>query len=197
MERYGPVGTADGGVVTESDQFDDFSARGLLPTAPIRARQPIGVASADVWAVISAAGNLADVHPFCERNDVDVWPGPAGRDHVHYYSGLHYQRDVLVWNEGVGYDLALGPPSGAIAIARWSITPTGPDRCTLGIEVTSFVRDDVGPQTRRRYESEIIEGAIPPYLESVVRGVRHYSETGIPVVRNQFGPHELYSPAVS
>jgi hypothetical protein len=28
-----------------------------------------------------------------------------------------------------------------------------------------------------------------------VRGVGHYSETGNPVTRNQFGAHDLYSPA--
>ena len=175
--------------------LDDFLVRGLLPTAPIEAKHDIRVASADVWAVISEAGNLTNVHPFCESNDVDVWPGAQGRDHVRYYSGLHYERDVLEWNDGKGYALALGPHSGKIAIARWSIDPTGVASCTLSIEVTSFVRDDVSPETRARYEATVIKGAIPPYLDSVVRGVGHYSETGNPVVRNQFGAHDLYSPA--
>jgi hypothetical protein len=174
--------------------LDEFLERGLQPTAPIEATHDIGVALTDVWAVISEAGNLTNVHPFCERNDVDVWPGPHGRDHVHYYSGLHYQRDVLEWNDGNGYTLALGPRSGKIAIARWAIDPTGSKRCTLSIEVTSFVRDDVSPETRARYEATVIKGAIPPYLDSVVRGVGHYSETGNPVARNQFGAHDLDSP---
>jgi hypothetical protein len=175
--------------------FDEFARRGLLPTAPIEAKHDIGARAADVWAVISEAGNLTNVHPFCESNDVEVWPGPGGRDHIRYYSGLHYQRDVLEWHDGKGYDLAVGPPSGKIAIARWSIDPTESERCTLTIEVTSFVRDDVSPETRIRYETTVIEGAIPSYLDSVVRGVGHYSETGIPVARNQFGAHDLYSPA--
>ncbi len=102
---------------------------------------------------------------------------------------------MLDWHDGTGYDIALGPPAGAIAIARWRIDPTGPDRCRFGIEVTSFVRSDVSAETRDRYERTVIQGAIPPYLHAVVRGVGHYSETGIPVVRNQFGPHDLSSPA--
>ena len=63
------------------------------------------------------------------------------------------------------------------------------------IEVTSFVRSDVSAAARERYERIAIRTSIPPYLDSVVRGVGHYSETGTPVVRNQFGPHDIYSPA--
>ena len=56
------------------------------------------------------------------------------------------------------------------------------------------MRADVSEATRERYEREVINGAIPPYLDGVVRGVAHYSTTGDPVTRNQFGAHPLYSP---
>lgn len=180
-----------------SDPFAEFTSRGLTPTAPITAFCELGTDCADVWAAITEAGNLNKVHPFCASNDVDRWPGPDGRDQVHYYSGIHYQRDVTDWRDGVGYDLAVGPPSGKLAIARWLIEPTEPGRCRFSIEVTSFVRTDVGPEARAEYEARAITGAIPSYLDSVVRGVAFYSETGTPVVRNQFGPHPIYSPATT
>jgi hypothetical protein len=168
------------------------------PASPIEATADIGVAASDVWAVLVEPGHIVDVHPFCARNDVERWPGPDGRDHVHYFGGLHYRRDVLEWREGTGSDLALGPPgTGKIAIASWWLQPTGDDSCTLRIEVTSFLRDDVSPATRERYERTAIRGSLPHYLDSVVRGVAHFSETGTPVVRNQFGPHPTYSPAVT
>ena len=178
-----------------TEHLDSFVARGLVPTGPIEATTDIAVTAADVWAAISEAGNLTNVHPFCASNPVDSWPGPGSRDHVHYHGGIHYQRDVLDWRDGVGYDLAVGPPSDQIAIAHWWIEPTGPSACRFGIEVTSFVRSDVDVEARARYEDTVIKGAIPPYLDAVVRGVAHYSETGTPVVRNQFGPHDIYSPA--
>ena len=174
-----------------------FIDRGLLPTAPIEATTAIDVPAADVWAAISAAGNLTNVHPFCASNEVESWPGPASMDHVHYYSGVHYRRDFLDWRDEVGYDIAVGPPSGQIAIARWWIEPTGPRLCRFGIEVTSFLRADADAEARARYEDTVIKGAIPPYLDSVVRGVGHYCETGTPVVRNQFGAHDIYSPATA
>lgn len=177
--------------------FAEFAARGLAPAAPIEARTDINADAADVWAAISEVGNLTNVHPFCESNPVERWPGPNGRDHVRYYSGVHYQRDVLDWREGEGYDLAVGPPTGQIAFARWSIEANGLGRCRFGIEVTSFVKSDVGAEVQARYEKEVINEAIPPYLDGVVRGVRHFVETGQPVVRNQFGAHKIYSPATS
>ena len=172
----------------------EFTDRGLTPTAPIEVSRSINAGAEGVWAIISEAGNLTKVHPFCATNEVERWPGPDCRDHVRYHSGIHYQRDGLDWREGLGYDLALGPRSGKVAIARWSIESTGSDRCRLTIEVTSFVRNDVDAGARRSYEDRVIKSGIPPYLDSVVRGVGHYAETGTPVVRNQFGAHEIFSP---
>ncbi len=177
-----------------NDHLMEFIERGLTPTPPIEVSRQINARAADVWAVITEAGNLINVHPFCATNDVERWPGPDSRDHVRYFSGIHYQRDVLDWREGLGYDLALGPPSGKIAMARWSVESTGFSPCRFGIEVTSFLRNDVAAEARKRYVERVIKRAIPPYLDSVVRGVAYYTETGTPVVRNQFGAHEIYSP---
>lgn len=175
--------------------LEEFAARGLAPAVPIDVTVEIKADAADVWLAISGVGNLTNIHPFCETNEVERWPGPDGRDHVRYYSGVHYQRDVVEWRDGEGYDLAVGPPTGKIALARWTIEPNGPGRCSFGIEVTSFVRSDVGAEVQARYEKEVINEAIPPYLDGVVRGVGHFVETGQPVARNQFGPHPIYSPA--
>ena len=176
--------------------FSEFEARGLAPAESILATITVNADATDVWAAISEVGNLTSVHPFCETNEVECWPGPDGRDHVRYYSGIHYRRDVVEWRDGVGYDLAVGPPAGKIAFARWTIEPTGPSQSIFGIEVTSFVRSDVDVEAKARYEKEMINESIPPYLDGVVKGVAHYAETGRPVARNQFGAHPIYSPDV-
>lgn len=175
--------------------FEGFAARGLSPSAPIEATIEIDADAADVWAAISKVGNLTDIHPFCATNEVEQWPGMSGRDHVRYFSGIHYQRDVVEWNEGEGYELAVGPPSGPISYARWSIEPDDSGGSRFGIEVTSFLRSDVSAEIREQYERDIIKSAIPPYLDGVVRGVAYFVETGDTVVRNQFGAHPIYSPA--
>jgi hypothetical protein len=174
--------------------MNDFAERGLQPTEPIEATHQIKATASDLWAVISARGNLMNIHPFCSRNPVERWPGIDGVDHVHYYGGVHYRREVSRWCEGEGYELLVGPPSGQIAKARWWIQPTSINECNFGIEVVSYVRSDADPESRAKYEQKMINEAIPPYLRAVVKGVAHFAETGDPVQRNQFGPHDIYSP---
>lgn len=175
------------------DPNESLTFRGLSPTLPIHATSRVATSASDVWAILQEPGNLANVHPFCKSNPVERWPGPSGRDHVHYYSGVHYQRDVLEWIEGSGYDLIVGPPSGKIAIANWRILPSSQSTCDFGIEVTSYVRSDADPVKLEAYNTNVIQ-TISAYLDSVVRGVAHFAETGSPVNKNQFGAHQVYSP---
>jgi len=171
-----------------------FAEQNMEPATPISASVSIAANASDVWTAISDAGNLKRLHPFCERNEVERWPGPNGRDHIYYYSGLHYQRDVLSWQEEQGYDLMVGPLSGKISFARWRIEESSPSACTFSIEVTSYIRNNVSSEDRSRYETKVIKAAIPPYLDAVVQGVAYFVETGNPVIRNQFGAHKIYSP---
>ena len=147
-------------IETETERL---AGEGMEPTSPIEAAIEIDASPSRVWEAISGVGNLTDVHPFCATNEVERWPGADGRDHVRYFGGVHYQRDVLEWREGSGYDLSVGPPStGKIAVARWWIEPMADDRSRFGIEVTSFVRASSDPASKADYVATVINGAIPP-----------------------------------
>ena len=161
---------------------------------PIIAKAAVAARPSDVWAAISPAGNLTNIHPFCERNEVKVWDGARSRDHVYYYSGVHYQREFCDWFDGVGYDLVLGPPEARTALVRWRITAAerGSD---FSIKVVALLRDDVPPEQREHYAEYMIRRPLPSYLDSVVRGTAYFAETGTPVTKNQFGTHPIYSPA--
>lgn len=164
---------------------------------PIIGRVAVAAPSDDVWAAISPAGNLTDIHPFCERNEVNVWDGARSRDHVYYYSGVHYQREFCDWFDGTGYDLVLGPPGARTALVRWRITPQDTDAggSDFSIKVVALLRDDVPAAEREHYAEHMIRRPLPSYLDSVVRGTGYYAETGTPVTKNQFGAHPIYSPA--
>jgi hypothetical protein len=36
---------------------------------------------------------------------VDKWPGKGSIDHVYYYNGLKFVREITDWNDGNGYEL--------------------------------------------------------------------------------------------
>ena len=55
-----------------------FAEQNMEPATPISASVSIAANATDVWTAISDAGNLKRLHPFCERNEVERWPGPMG-----------------------------------------------------------------------------------------------------------------------
>ena len=183
--------------------FDGLGADGLAVMEPIIATAHVAASPSDVWAAISESGNLMNIHPFCERNEVSVWDRASSRDHVYYYSGVNYQRTFLDWFDGVGYDLVLGPPDARTALVRWRIatadatgrTAAASTGCDFSIKVVALLRDDVPAAEREHYAEHMIRGALPSYLDSVVRGTAYYAETGTPVTKNQFGTHPIYSPS--
>ncbi len=187
---------ATSSALTPSDEVlvREHAGSGYEMMAPIIGRVVVAASSADVWAAISPPGNLTNIHPFCERNHVDVWDGSRSRDHVRYYSGVHYQRKFLTWIEGVGYDLMLGPPLARTALVRWRIAEADADS-QFTIKVVALLRDDVPLDQREHYAEHMIRRPLPSYLESVVRGAAYFAETGRPVAKNQFGSHPIYSPA--
>ena len=212
----GDTAVGRGGAQTASDvrldgeQADEelverHAGDGYEMMEPIFGRVAVAASAADVWSAISERGNLTRIHPFCEHNEVSVWDGAASRDHVRYYSGVHYQREFLDWFDGVGYDLVLGPPEARTALVRWRIGEPGPETaptaaaetpgCEFAIKVVALLRHDVPAEQREQYAEHMIRRPLPSYLDSVVRGTGYFAETGTPVTKNQFGPHPIYSPA--
>lgn len=193
-----PMDEATSSALTPSDEAlaVQFAGDGYKMMEPIIGRVAVAAPRTDVWAAISPAGNLTNIHPFCERNEVNVWDGARSRDHVYYYSGVHYQREFCDWLDGVGYDLVLGPPGARTALVRWRITPSDGDTngSDFTIKVVALLRDDVPATEREHYAEHMIRRPLPSYLDSVVRGTGYFAETGTPVRKNQFGTHPIYSP---
>ena len=195
--QNGEMDEATNPALTSSDR--ELIARhvggGYQAMEPIIGRVGVAAPPADIWAAISPSGNLTNIHPFCERNEVKVWDGAQSRDHVYYYSGVHYQREFCDWFDGVGYDLVLGPPDARTALVRWRIGDASAESSEFSIKVVALLRDDVPPDEREHYAEHMIRRALPSYLDSVVRGTAYFAETGTPVTKNQFGAHSIYSPA--
>jgi hypothetical protein len=160
---------------------------------PVRAAQPIAAPAQQVWETISRPGNLELCHPFCEKNPVEVWPGPGSRDEVHYLSGWIYERRFYQWIEGVGYDLRIGSSGGGSSTVSWRISPSDEQNCILTITVYPHALQNV-PVVIRWFPHVLgLRPRLKSYLESVVRGFEWYVTRGGPVSRDQFGKHPWFS----
>lgn len=162
-------------------------------------RWPVGVTgvinapAGEVWAAISAPGNLERCHPFCAENPVETWPGVGSRDEVHYLNGTVYTRRFHTWIDGVGYDLDIGVPGGETSTVSWRITPIDEQRCTLRIVVSPHVLQGVPVVVRWLPHLLWVRPRLTAYLSSVVQGFAWCVERGEPVPRNQFGTHPWFS----
>ena len=150
-----------------------------------------------MWQVISKPGYLELCHPFCERNPVQRWNGDDADDTIHYYSGRMVHRRFTVWLEGAGYDLVVVDKAEVEqASVRWRIEPEGHTSCRLTVSLRILFLDQLPFAVRWMSYRLVARSRMKRYLEAVVAGVVYYAETGRPVVRNQFGSHRWFSPAV-
>lgn len=160
---------------------------------PVAVSQSIAASPADVWAAMSAPGNLEPCHPFCARNPVRVWPGKNSRDEIHYLSGWVFERRFLRWMEGVGYDLEIGRPGGRTSLVTWRVTGSGAESSVLTITVCPFALQNVPAVLRWIPHTLRLRPLLRRYLSSVTRGFEWYVTRGEPVPRNQFGRHPWFS----
>ena len=160
---------------------------------PVAVAQPIAASVEDVWAAISAPGNLEPCHPFCAKNPVQVWPGEHARDEVHYLSGWVFERRFLRWEEGVGYDLEIGRPGGRTSLVSWRVASTRSEESVLRISVYPYALQRVPVVLRWIPYTLRLRPLLRSYLSSVTRGFEWYLTRGEPVPRNQFGRHPWFS----
>jgi hypothetical protein len=154
----------------------------------------IAVSAEKAWEIISLPGNLTLWHPFMEKHTAECWSGVGSKDHLTYYSSFEFDREVINWIEGVGYDLKVTENGKRENTAIWRITPINDQRCILKITGrVDFIKKLPFP-VRWALIKFKMKPVYSQYLFQILEGFAYYAETGQQVSRNQFGPHPLMSP---
>jgi hypothetical protein len=179
------LGDIDGG--SDADPDDGPTRRSVTVS------RSIATTPADLWAAISAPGNLEYAHPFCAQNPVTAWPGSDARDEVHYLSGWIYRREFTDWIEGVGYDLRIGSSGEDPSEVSWRITSGAPGRAELTITIQPRPLDQIPRLAQCPVQLAYVRPLLRRYLTSVVRGFEWWVTTAQPVPDNQFGRHPWFS----
>ena len=93
----------------------------------------VAVSAETAWNIISMPGNLTLWHPFMKKHIADRWNGLGSTDHLTYYNDFTYDREVVKWIDGVGYDLKVIDKKKRENRAIWRITPIDDQSCILKI----------------------------------------------------------------
>ena len=171
----------------------ELEHRGLEPGQPLIVSIPIDASPAAVWEKISEAGNLKHCHPFCASTSVKKWPGVGSSDSITYYSGICYQRDVVAWRHGVGYDMEVGSIAKKTCWVSWRIETRPEQRSEFFITVIPYLEKQWDEHERSRYLARFFGMHFDHYLQCVVKGVEYLVTTGNDVRENQFGVNPVFS----
>ena len=154
----------------------------------------VGVSAEKAWDIISLPVNLMLWHAFMEKQTAESWNGVGSKDHLTYYSGFEYDREVVKWIDGVGYDLRVTENGKHENTAIWRITPIDDHRCILRITGRVDFIDKFPFPVRWALLKFKMKPVFSQYLYQILEGFAYYAETGEQVKRNQFGPHPIMSP---
>jgi hypothetical protein len=160
----------------------------------ISAEKVISVSAEKTWDIIALPGGLTLFHPYMKKHTAESWNGVGSKDHVTYYSGLEYDREILKWIEGTGFDLKVTENGKHEITVTFRITPIDDQRCKLRVTIhADFIKKFPSPirWTLLKFKMKPV---FIPYLSHVQKGLAYYAETGQQVKRNQFGPHPIMSP---
>ena len=145
-----------------------------------------------VWEIISSESNLEKFHPFCKTNEVVMWDGENSIDKVEYYNGRKLRRNFTRWLEGKGYDLIIGDSRGNDSVVSWRLE--GDDSTSsLSINVKTYIFNKGSKIIKFIPFFLYVKPKLVSYLDSVLYGLKFYTENNKIVRKDQFGSHSWFS----
>ena len=96
----------------------------------------------ELWKIISKAGHLEKIHPYCKSNNTIKWSGKNSIDILIYLNGMRYVREFKSWNPKKGFSLVIGEENKEKSYVEWEISNANnktstyhwPSSESLGIE---------------------------------------------------------------
>ena len=153
----------------------------------------VAVSAEKAWDIIALPGGLTRWHPFMKKHTAESWNGVGSKDHLIYYGGFEFNREVVKWIAGVGYDLKVTENGKRENTAFWRITSIDDQRCKLKLTGrVEFIKKFPFP-IRWALLKFKMKPIYSQYLFQILEGFAYYAETGQQVKRDQFGPHPMFS----
>ena len=153
----------------------------------------VNVNRGEIWDLISTPGNLESFHPFCESNQVSIWPGVGAKDKIRYLNGMILHRRFLYWKDLSGYSLMIGEKGGPESYVEWHLDDSANESTNVTISVHPYYLKNSPLILSSFPYLTYVRPKLNAYLKSVLTGLAYFGETGNQVSKNQFGEHSWFS----
>lgn len=158
---------------------------------PISHKLNLNFSRDTVWSVLREKEHLNLFHPFCKKNNAQLWNDEIKKDSLEYLNGIILQREFSEWNEGVGFKLNIGTKNGKKSKVIWELK--GDKTSNLRITVYPHIYGDKNIIMYLFAYLIFIRPGLRKYLKSVLTGLEWYLKNQKPVSNNQFGSHKWFS----
>lgn len=177
------------------DFFKEGSSRNIFIAKGV---VDINISKKILWQILISKNNMEKIHPFCMKHTQDLWGCIGNKDVVQFYSGKQMFRELIEWNEGLNFKVKIDNNDSNLTYVNFIIEENSVENkvCQLVIEIETNSYRKVPRPIWRVFVLMILTPLYKKYLQSLLSGVKFYSEVGDSVVRNQFGHHRIYSPKI-
>lgn len=159
----------------------------------ISAQIQINITKEKLWKIITEPGHLKNYHPFCDYHQKSDWNGVGSKDTSKSYAGKIINREIIEWDEGQSYRIKMDNLDKHDTKVKFEI---------IEINKKTLIKISLETNAYRKtprliwYPVSIflLKPSYIKYFNSLLRGLKYFSETGNKVARNQFGNHLKYSP---
>tara|TARA_E500000178_G_scaffold122250_1_gene122240 strand:- start:158 stop:652 length:495 start_codon:yes stop_codon:yes gene_type:complete len=158
---------------------------------PISHKLNLNFSRDTVWSVLKEKEHLNLFHPFCKKNNAQLWNDEIKKDSLEYLNGIILQREFFEWNEGFGFKLNIGTKNGKKSKVIWELK--GDKTSNLRITVYPHIYGDKNIIMYLFAYLIFIRPGLRKYLKSVLTGLEWYLKNQKPVSNNQFGSHKWFS----
>ncbi|MGB0376944.1 MAG: SRPBCC family protein [Flavobacteriaceae bacterium] len=163
-----------------------------MPVA-IRSKRKLEASPHALWEILSQAGHLERVHPFCLSNTPLEWNETLPKsDELVYLNQLSYRREFVEWVPEKRFCLTIGKPQGKKSKVIWELTPKG-EKTELSITVYPYRSQKISKVLYFLGVNFYIKFQLKKYLHSVLGGIDYYLRHQKPVPKKYFGTHAWFS----
>ena len=159
----------------------------------VESKVSLKIPKSKVLDLITEPGNLKKFHPFCRNNIAVKWPGNGAIDKLEYLNGLTLTREFYNWSSD-GYSLKIGRKKN-IAIVNW-IVDGNKTNASLLVRINPNIENFISFKSifiKRILWHLYLKPMLQIYINHVLKGFKHYIDSGKIVLPNQFGKHRWFS----